>query len=72
MRFQQDPEAKSSEKDREREREEQVATCADESRGKGMKDIRVDSENGVSHSIEQPQMRHITAGYFPFTTITFS
>ncbi|CAB1426018.1 unnamed protein product [Pleuronectes platessa] len=49
----QDPGAKSSEKDR--QREERVEARLDDSKGKEMKDLRV--ENGVSHSTEQPQMR---------------
>lgn len=72
VRFQQDPGAKSSEKDRLRERERSEWQLVDESKGKGMKDTRDDGENGVSHGAERPQMQRIVAGYFPFTPIAFS
>lgn len=40
VRFQQDPGAKSSEKDRGREREERMTAFVDESKGNGIKDMR--------------------------------
>lgn len=74
MRFQQDPGAKSSEKDRLRERGSgskwQLVWM--KAKGIGMKDTRDDGENGVSHGAEQPPMRRIAVGYFPFTPIAIS
>ena len=49
-----------------------MAACVHESKGMGMKDMRDDSGNDVSYSAEQPEMRRIAVGYFPFTPIAFS
>lgn len=42
-----------------------MAACVDESKGKGMKDMRDDGA-------EQPEMQRIAVGYFLFTPIAFS